>query len=247
MTTIDTHDPVAVAVTTAIHRGRLDDLRRLLDERPGLAVARLGDDEPDGTSRSLLHVATDWPAHFPEAAATIVLLVGAGADVDARFRGSHRETALHWAASADDVAALEALLDAGADIEADGGVIADGTALGDATAFGAWAAARALVARGARTSVFDLAALGMNDPVVAALEDPVAPADGLHEAFWAACHGGRLDTAQLLAARGAEIDWLPGWERATPLDIAARDGAHDVVRWLHRQGAHTCDELDDHA
>ena len=29
------------------------------------------------------------------------------------------------------------------------------------------------------------------------------------------------------------------------IDIAARDGAHDVVRWLHSLGARTCAELED--
>ncbi|MEZ5256304.1 MAG: hypothetical protein R2705_05285 [Ilumatobacteraceae bacterium] len=71
-------------------------------------------------------------------AQTIALLVAAGAGVDARFEGPHTETLLHWAASSDDVAALDALLDAGADIEADGGVIARGTPLFDAVAFGQW-------------------------------------------------------------------------------------------------------------
>jgi ankyrin repeat protein len=74
--------------------------------------------------------------------------------------------------------------------------------------------------------------------------DPVR-AEDLDRCFWSACHGGRLETAQVLAERGADIDWLPSWEDATPLDIAAREGAHDVVSWLHRRGAHTCDELGD--
>lgn len=30
-------------------------------------------------TRSVLHVATDWPAHFPNVAATIAALLGAGA------------------------------------------------------------------------------------------------------------------------------------------------------------------------
>ncbi len=63
-------------------------------------------------SRTLLHVATDWPGHFPHVSASIVALVEAGADVNARFHGPHEETPLHWAASSDDVAALDALLDA---------------------------------------------------------------------------------------------------------------------------------------
>lgn len=197
-------------------------------------------------SRSLLHVATDWPGHFPNIAETIAVLVAAGADVNARFRGPHEETPLHWSASSDDVEALDALLDAGADIDADGGVIAGGTPLGDASAFATWGAARRLVERGARAGLFDLAALGRTDDVVAALDHPYPsePAD-VHHALWSACHGGHLDTAQLLVERGADVNWLPGWENATPLDIAARAGSHDVLQWLHTLGAQTCAELND--
>lgn len=248
MVTISTREPEATAVVAAIHRGDVDELGRLLAVRPELASVQLGDDEPDGMSRSLLHVATDWPGHFPNVAATIEVLVAAGADVDARFHGPHRETPLHWAASSDDVEALHALLDAGADIDSDGGVIAGGTPLRDATAFATWNAARALVTRGAQAALFDLAALGMTEQALAVLDGPdPGQADELHHAFWSACHGGRLSTAQALAERGAAIDWLPGWEDATPLDIAARSGAYDVIRWLHTRGARTCDQLRDQA
>ncbi|MEO6512424.1 MAG: ankyrin repeat domain-containing protein [Nocardioides sp.] len=246
MTTISTGEPFAVAVVAAIRAGEVDDLRRLLSDHPELADVRLGDDDPDGMSRTLLHVATDWPGHFPRVADTIEVLVAAGADVDGRFRGPHEETPLHWAASSDDVDALLALLEAGADIDATGGVIGGGTPLQDATAFAQWDAARALVARGARTSPFDLAALGMTDELLAILAraDP-GPPDEVNKAFWSACHGGQLATAQALLARGADLDWLPEWEDATPLDIAARAGAHEVIGWLHEQGAHTCDQLRD--
>ena len=111
--TIETESPLAVAVAEAIHKGDVPSLKRLLDENPGLAAARLGD---EGMSRALLHIATDWPGHFPNVAETIAALVEAGADVNARFRGPHAETPLHWAASSNDVEALDALLDAGADI-----------------------------------------------------------------------------------------------------------------------------------
>jgi ankyrin repeat protein len=50
---------------------------------------------------------TDWPGHYPDGPQTIALLVDAGADVNARFTGSHRETPLHWAASNNDVAMLD--------------------------------------------------------------------------------------------------------------------------------------------
>lgn len=245
MTTISTLDPKAVAAVAAIHSGRLEDLRELLAEHPTLSTDRLGDDDPDGMSRTLLHVATDWPGHFPHVAETIALLVEFGADVDARFRGPHEETALHWAASSDDVGALRALLDAGAEIDAEGGVIAGGTPLGDATAFAQWGAARELVEHGARTSHFDLAALGMTAELLARLGDARSTPEDLNESFWSACHGGQLETAQTLAARGADLDFVPGWENATPLDIAARDGAHDVIRWLHGEGAHMWDGLRD--
>jgi hypothetical protein len=242
--TISTTEPVAISVVAAIHRGDLDQLQQLLVEHPELVDARLGDDDPDGMSRSLLHVATDWPGHYPDVAATIDALVRAGADVNARFRGPHEEAPLHWAASSDDVDALTALLDLGADIEAAGGVIAGGTPLGDATAFGCWAAARTLVARGARAGTFDLAALGMVEELIAAIGVPGPDsAEAINEAFWSACHANQVATARALVGMGAEIDFLPGWEDATPLDIAARAGAHEAIRWLHGQGAHTCHDL----
>lgn len=248
MTTISTLDPIAVAAVNAIHAGRVEELRQHLAASADLATARLGDDDPDGMSRSLLHVATDWPGHFPNVSQIIKTLVSAGAEVNARFRGPHEETPLHWAASSDDVDAINALLDSGAAIDADGGVIAGGTPLGDATAFAQWNAARTLVARGALAGVVDLAALGMTGEVLAIIEDSdPLPADEINQAFWSACHGNQVGTAQALAEMGAQIDWLPGWENATPLDIAARAGAHDVIQWLHSQRARTCDQLSDNS
>ena len=118
---IDPDEPLAVAVVEAIQTGDQERLGRLLAEHPGLATARLGDDGPGGMTRTLLHVATDWPGHFPNGPDTVALLAEAGAEVDARFGGgSHDETPLHWAASSDDVEVLDALLDLGADIEAPG-------------------------------------------------------------------------------------------------------------------------------
>src|SRR5438105_1617952 len=163
--TISSQHPVALAVVAAIHVGDLAAVRRLLAENPWLPTARLGDDDPEGMSRTLLHVVTDWPGHFPNGAATVAVLAGAGADVNARFRGPHEETPLHWAASTNDVEVLDALLDAGADIEAPGAVLGGGPPLADARGFKQWQAACRLVERGAETTLIDAATLGLADRV----------------------------------------------------------------------------------
>jgi uncharacterized protein len=231
--TLSTDHRLAVAVVHAIRTGALDTLTRLLAENPGLATTRLGDDRE---ARSLLHVLTDWPGHFPCGAATVAALVDAGADVNARFVGPHAETPLHWAASCDDVEVLDALLDAGADIDADGAVIAGGTPLTDATAFGQWRAARRLIERGARSGLWESAALGLLDRVEACFSTDQAPTmDEITGAFWGACHGGRRGTAEYLLSRGADLNWV-GWNELTPLDAAVRHGATDLANWLRALG-----------
>jgi uncharacterized protein len=241
--TLSTEDPLAVVAVEAIHAGDIETLKRLLLENPGLATARLGDDDPDGMSRTLLHVVTDWPGHFPSGAATVGALVEAGADVNARFRGPHAETPLHWAASSDDVEVLDALLDAGADIEAPGAVIAGGTPLTDARAFGQWQAARRLVERGAQTTLDDAAALGLQDRVEEAFAGETRPStEDINRAFWCACHGGQRPAAEYLLDRGAELNWIPPWEPQTPLDAAERSEAGELVEWLRARGARSASE-----
>jgi hypothetical protein len=203
------------------------------------------------TARSLLHVAADWPGHFPNVAETIRELVRAGADVNARFCGPNTETPLHWAASNDDVAALDALLDAGADIEASGAVIAGGTPLDDAIAFGQWNTARRLVERGAQYALWHAAALGMTEAVENHLSgkailpgkypwgaNSATPHPGeITVAFWCACHGGQRETAERLLAAGADLNWVSSWDELTPLEAARRSGAKELVQWLIGQGA----------
>ena len=226
----------ATSCIAAIHTGDTDSLNKLLGENPVLVKTRA-----DG-QRTLLHVATDWPGHFPNVRASVATLVSHGADVNAAFVGRHSERPLHWAASSDDVIALDALLDHGADIEAPGGVIGGGTPLADAVAFGQWRAAQRLVERGARTSLWQAAALGLDRRVEELLTaDPAPTPDEITNAFWCACHGGQLPAAQSLLARGADLNWI-GYDRLSALDAAKRSGAPNLIVWLLEQGA--CSAVD---
>ncbi len=222
-------DPAAQALVGALLAGDVEGLRALLDAHPGLAAERFGDETG---SRAALHVATDWPGQLPRVADTIAVLVQAGAAVDARFHGSHRETALHWAASNDDVAAVDALLDLGADIEADGGVLTDGPPLDDAVIFEQWNAARCLVARGARLSLWHAAALGEVGELERLLAaDPAPSVDDVTNAAWHACRAGHLAAAEMLAARGADLDRTL-YDDATARQAGLLSGAPDLVAWL---------------
>jgi len=253
MLTLGTDEPVAVAVVEAIHAGDLESLQRLLDEHPGLAAARLGDDVDGhgdgdgdgGMSRTLLHVATDWPGHFPNGATIVAALIEAGADPNARFVGPHAETPLHWAASSDDVEVLDALLDGGADIEAPGAVLGGGAPIADATGFGQWQAARRLVERGARTTLPEAATLGLMSRVEASFAGATPPTpDEVTRSFWGACHGGQRQAAEYLLACGADLDWV-GYDGLTPLDAAVRHshGAGGLVEWLRGRGARSAGEV----
>lgn len=149
-------DPRAVAAVAAIQGGDVSALKLLLAEHSGLATGRVG-------TRSLLHLAADWPGHFPNGATVVSTLIAAGADPNVRHEGAGApETPLHWAASSDDVDVLDALIDGGADLELAGASIAGGTALDDAVGYGQWRAARRLVERGAKVhKLWHAAALGL--------------------------------------------------------------------------------------
>lgn len=206
----------ALRLTAAIQAGDTATLADLLEQDPGVVHIRF-----DG-QRTQLHAATDWPGHFPNVRRTIELLAAHGADCNAPFRGSHSETPLHWAASCGDP-------------EAPGGVIGGGTALADAVAFGNWPAARRLVERGARTTLWQAAALGLMDRLLAlSASDPAPSAAEVTNAFWSACHGGQLETAQFLLARGADLHWI-GHDRLSPLDAALRGGHAELAAWLRGQ------------
>lgn len=226
-----------IDVVEAIHRGDVSALDSFLRENPAAARARI-----DG-QRTLLHVATDWPGHYPNVAETIKLLAEHGADLNAPFLGRHAETPLHWAASSDDLSALDALLDLGADLESLGSVIGGGTPLSDAVAFGQWKAARKLVERGAHSTIWQSAALGLMDRLREHLVgDAIPRAEEVTNAFWCACHGGQTKAAQFLLAHGADLNWV-GYDGLTPLDAAIRNGNEELVRWLRTEGGMSSNQL----
>jgi ankyrin repeat protein len=217
-------------VVEAIRSGDLAALNLFLSQNSEAVRGRI-----DG-QRTLLHVATDWPGHFPNVRQTITALADRGADLNAPFLGTHSETPLHWAASSDDIEALDTLLDLGADIESPGSVIGGGAPLSDAVAFGCWRAARRLIERGARSTIWQSAALGLMDRLQEhfARDTKPSPPD-VTNAFWNACHGGQLGPARYLLAQGADMNWV-GHGQLTPLDAAVREGHEEVITWLRAEG-----------
>ncbi len=239
MTNIPSNDPRATSIIASIHRGDTASLEQLLRADPALATARVVDEK--GVARTLLHIVADWPGHFPNGAATVAALAAAGADLNAAVLhpGPHGspETPLHWAASSDDVAVLDALLDAGADIEAPGAVFTGGTAMSDAVVFAQWRAARRLHERGASTTIWQAAALGLVDRVRAFCEsDPAPSTDTLSNALWHACRAGQHATSEVLVGHGAVVNRI-GHEAKSPLDVAEESGNGALVTWLESLGA----------
>lgn len=221
-------DPHVQALTRLVQTGEVEAVVALLDEHPELATERHGDGDQSCTA---LHIATDWPGNFPRVAQSIAALVDAGAPVNGRFAGPHTETPLHWAASSDDVAAIDSLLDAGADIEADGAVLTGGTPLADAVVFAQWKAAQRLVARGAAMTIWQAAALGELTELRRHVEFCDHSADEITNACWHACRGGHLAAVQLLVAQGANIDWL-GYDELTSRKAGVQSDSEALVAWL---------------
>lgn len=225
-------DPLASAVTSAIQKGDTDKLQSLLNEHPQRAASSINF-PAEKVQRSMLHIATDWPGHFPNVADTIRMLLKAGANVNACIKGPNTETPLHWAASSNDVAAIDALIDGGADLNAQGAVIAGGDPLEDAIGFQNWDAARRLADRGATTKLGDEAALGLMDRIRPRFESEQSPTSGsITYSFWNACCAGQLQAAQFLLEKGADLNWVPEWCDESPLDGAVKSGNPDLITWL---------------
>jgi hypothetical protein len=230
------------ALVAAIHSGDINAVQRIVADTPELARDPLGG---RFKTRTALHVVADWPGYFPNGPQIVPLLIAAGADPNYRDPEPGSETPLHWAASSDDVDVAAALIDAGADIEAPGGSIAGAGPLGNAVGYGCWHVARLLVERGARVdSLWQAAALGLVERVVELLDaDPPPTQENLDEAFWQACHGGQLRMAELLLARGADMNAIPGYSEQAPLVIAGSTDTRrgQLVSWLRERGARSAD------
>ncbi len=232
-------DPVALELTSTIHRGDLDTLRRMLEERPELASAHMiGRKGIEGGWGTPLHAATDWPGYFPDAPATVALLIDAGADPNDDTGGGQPETPLHYAASTDDVDVAVVLIDNGADLETPGGSI--GTPLDNAIGYECWHVARLLVARGAAVDkLWHAGALGMLERIEELLEQPPEARGEVSQAFWHACVGGQRRAAEYLLAQGADLNWEPEYAHGTALDAAESLGTRqsNVISWLKELGA----------
>jgi uncharacterized protein len=227
-------DQAAFELLRAVKQGDVEQLARILDADPGLASSWINSVTP-------LHHFADAPGHRPNAAAVVNALVAAGADLNAHARDTwHHETPLHWAASNDDVALIDALLDAGADIEHPGSSIDAGPPIQSAIGYAQWAAVRRLWERGAKTKLPHAAVLGLMEAVISLVEtSPPPDRDDISGAFWNACRAGQLDIARYLLAHGADLDWPAPWDGSTPLDAATAKHQQETVAWLRENGAHS--------
>jgi uncharacterized protein len=223
------------SLTAAIHTGDTTTLRRLLEAQPDLANTPIP--TKCGPARTPVLIATDWPGHFPQVAETISILAAAGADVNVRLPPHPKdpncmETPLHQAASSNDVAAIDALLDAGADIDAPGAIFTAGAPLSDAVIFANWDAANRLVTRGARVEWWQAAALGLLDIMLTRWQTSPPPTrDEITRSLWHACRAAQRITAEYLLNQGGDPHWL-GWDGLTPFAAAAKSGNADFIAWL---------------
>jgi uncharacterized protein len=231
-------DRAAFELLRAVKRGDAGQLARVLGADPGLALSWIGGVTP-------LHHFADAPGHRPNAAAVVNGLMAAGADLNAHARGTwHHETPLHWAASNDDVALIDALLDAWADIEHPGSSIDGGPPIQSAIGYAQWAAVRRLWQRGAETGLSHAAVLGLTETVTSLVETTQPPPDhdDISAAFWNACRAGQLPVARYLLAQGADLNWPAPWDGSTPLDAATAKHQRETAAWLRDNGARSASQ-----
>ncbi len=224
--------PQVFGFAAALRSGDIQKVGQLLADDPSLAIAVINSCRP-------LHLYADAPGHRPNAAAIVSALVEAGADVDAHALDTwHHETALHWAASNDDVELIDALLAAGADIEHPGSSIGGGPPAQSALGYAQWNALRRLYERGATVGLSHAAALGLMSLVTSLVGGVPPPSqEDLSLAFWNACRAGQLEVSRYLLRQGADRDWPAPWSGQTALDAAQDQRHRPVVAWLLEAGA----------
>ena len=134
------------------------------------------------------------------------------------------------------MAAIDALVGAGADLEADGGVLTGGPPLDDAVVFAQYAAARRLVEHGAGVAFWHAAALGMTDRVRGDLADGRVEDSSVTPACWHAARAGHLETVRALVEAGADLNEVL-WDDRTVLGVALAGGHTQVAEFLRTAGA----------
>ena len=217
-------------LTLVIKGGDCARLGQLLGADPDLANCLVVE---DGAGRSPLHLLADAPGRRPRTPETVGVLAAAGADLNAPAAGMwHVEAPLHWAASNDDLVLIDALLDAGADIECPGSSIGGGPPIQSAIGYGQWQAVRRLHERGAVTPMAGLVIMGLADQVAELLDQTEAGRDQLSPVLWTACRVGDIVIARMLLDRGADIAWRAPWSGETPADIARSAGQDHLLTWL---------------
>lgn len=230
------------AAREAVASGRVDDLRRLLDARPGLVRAR----DEGGT---LLHHATgmatlDWADEAPD---VVSLLSQRGADLDAgEWQDGTGETPMIHAVSVNNVPVLLRLLELGADPERQGrhhqGI---DTALGYALFYGQDPrlkrferdSPRVLLDHGCAVPAGLAAALGRVTAVKEGL--PALGEDDRARALVFAAHRGEEATVSACIEAGVPPTLRTTFfhEDLTPLHAAAGQGHAGVTRLLLSSGA----------
>jgi hypothetical protein len=127
---------------------------------------------------------------------------------------------------------IDALLDAGADIECPGSSIGGGSPIQSALGYGQWLAVRRLFARGATTTLSVCVVLGMADRAAGIIDAGSVTSEDLNVALWNACRVGDVVLARLLLSRGADPDWRAPWSGQAPAAIAAEAGQQHLLDWL---------------
>lgn len=234
----------------AIREGDVDQLVILVKEKPNVVK-----ESSENNLCPLLHTLANYPGNRPQSLEIAKLLIDAGAEVNARFLSSktdgHSETALHWAASNDDVDLAEFLLDRGADIDSDGGCVANGTPVWLSVIFKCVNVARLLIERGAMSNLMVVAGAGRLDLVdryfdeagkvvedagaLSCWDKPRSTEEALNSAFGLACRNGHVTIAKRLLSRGADPTWL-NQVGETAFQQAEQGRQKIVVDWMKERG-----------